>query len=264
MTKFYNYNLKVGNKVFENGTHIMAILNLTPDSFYPLSRVKDDLLFRAENMIKNGAEILDIGGQSTRPNAVQVGVLEEISRVVTALETIKKNFDVPVSIDTFYPEVAEECLKIGAEMINDVSCLAYDNMAETIAKYGASICIMHDRRKSTFPDMMTDKIYGLSKAIDKCLSVGIDKNKILLDGGIGFNKGKEEDFELLKNYRSLIDEFPQYPFLLGTSRKSMFGGEVFDRLPQTLESTIKAVRDGVLFVRVHDIKENMMAINGAK
>ena len=119
---------------------------------------------------------------------------------------------------------------------------------------------MHDRRDSKIKDLFLDKETGLAFAVDKLLKSGVDKNKILLDGGIGFNKNNDEDWQLLNGYDKLVDMFDEYPFLLGTSRKSMFGGEVGGRLSATLDSTVLAVKQGVLFVRVHDVKENAMVI----
>ncbi len=253
------YNLRVGERCFSTGTHVMGIINVTPDSFYPLSRVTSDAAERACVMLEQGAEIIDIGGQSTRPGAACVGVLEEMARVTPAVRAIKK-LGALVSVDTFYPEVALAALDEGADMINDVSCLAYDGMADIVAESGAAICVMHDRRKTACPDLMTDKISGLTAAVDKLLAAGVDKSKILLDGGIGFNKNNAEDWELLKSYSDLMAALEEYPFLLGTSRKSMFGGEVGERLSATLETTAQAVRDGVLFVRVHDVSENRLVI----
>ena len=256
------YDLKIRDKVFTGGTHVMAIMNATPDSFYIGSRLRDDAVKRAGRFIADGAEVLDIGGQSTRPNAEKVGALEEMSRVLPVIEEVRAAYpDIPISVDTFFPEVAEAAVAAGADMINDVSGLAFDGMAEVIASTGASVCLMHDRRKSVFTDLITDKITGLKKGVNKLLKIGVKCDRILLDGGIGFNKNNFEDWELLKNYDKLIEEFPNYPFLLGTSRKSMFGGEVADRLAATLDSTATAVKFGVLFVRVHDIAENKAMID---
>lgn len=256
------YNLKIRDKIFAEGTHVMAIMNATPDSFYCGSRLRGDAVARAGRFIAQGAEILDIGGQSTRPNAESVGALEEMSRVLPVIEEVRAAYpDIPISVDTFFPEVAEAAVAAGADMINDVSCLAYDGMAEVIAATGASVCVMHDRRKTQISDLFTDKAAGLRNAVNKLLKAGVSCDRILLDGGIGFNKSNVEDWELLKGYGKLIEEFPEYPFLLGTSRKSMFGGDVADRLTATLDSTVLAVKSGVLFVRVHDVAENKAMID---
>ena len=144
-------------------------------------------------------------------------------------------------------------------MINDVSCLGDKYMADVVAKYGASICVMHNRRGSKNKDMWLDKELGLMKATDTLLSAGVDRNKIIVDGGIGFNLSHDEDRTLLEKYSSL--ETIGYPLLLGASRKSFLGGEVETRLTATLDTTKLAVKQGVLFVRVHDVKENKMIID---
>lgn len=260
-----HYDFHVGNEVFESGTHIMAILNVTPDSFYAGSRHAHDAVETAKKFMEQGAEIIDIGGQSTRPGAQSVSALEEMARVLPAVESIKKEFpNALVSVDTFYPDVAQAAIDLGADMINDVSCLADKNLAKVVAQNDVAICVMHDRRKSKTPDLFFDKETGLIRAIDALLEQGLDKNRILLDGGIGFNKSNDEDWQLLNDYDKLLDMFEEYPFLLGTSRKSMFGGTPETRLSATLDSTMLAVKQGVLFVRVHDVKENRAVINLAK
>lgn len=265
MRKERKYDFRVGDKIFHSGTHIMAILNVTPDSFYAGSRHAHDAVETAKKFLEQGAEIIDIGGQSTRPGAQSVSALEEMSRVLPAVESIKKAFpDALVSLDTFYPDVAQAAIDLGADMINDVSCLADKNLAKVVAQNDVAICVMHDRRKSKTPDLFFDKETGLIRAIDVLLEQGLDKNRILLDGGIGFNKSNDEDWQLLNDYDKLLDMFEEYPFLLGTSRKSMFGGTPETRLSATLDSTMLAVKQGVLFVRVHDVKENRAVINLAK
>ncbi len=228
----------------------MGILNATPDSFFAESRIADDAVKRAGDMLACGAEVIDIGGQSTRPNSSPISAIEELSRVLPVVEAVRAEYNnALISVDTYFPEVAEAVLLAGANMINDVSGLEYPEIAQIVAKFGASICVMHNRRKSKTPDLFLDKELGLSKCVRQLLLAGVEKNKIMLDGGIGFNKSKEEDWALLKGYGSLLDYFDDYPFLLGTSRKSMFGGEVETRLSATLDSTSLAVRQGVLFVR---------------
>lgn len=260
-----HYDFHVGNEVFESGTHVMAILNVTPDSFFAGSRHAHDAVETAKKFLEQGAEIIDIGGQSTRPGAQSVSALEEMARVLPAVESIKKEFpNALVSVDTFYPDVAQAAIDVGADMINDVSCLADKNLAKVVAQNDVAICVMHDRRKSKTPDLFFDKETGLIRAIDALLEQGLDKNRILLDGGIGFNKSNDEDWQLLNDYDKLLDMFEEYPFLLGTSRKSMFGGTPETRLSATLDSTMLAVKQGVLFVRVHDVKENRAVINLAK
>ena len=265
MATLRKYDFEISGKRFESGTHVMGILNATPDSFFAGSRLQDDAVERAGKMLKDGAEIIDVGGQSTRPNSKPVSALEELSRVLPVVEAIRGEFkDALISVDTYYPEVAQAVIEAGADMINDVSCLEYDALVKVIAEGGASVCVMHNRRNSKIPDMFLDKEIGLNAAVKKLLAAGVPKSKILLDGGIGFNKSKEEDWALLNGYGELADYFEEYPFLLGTSRKSMFGGEPETRLSATLDSTALAVKQGILFVRVHDVKENKLVIDSLK
>lgn len=251
--------MKIGNRIFENYTFVMAIINLTPDSFWKGSRVGvDEVLFAAERAIKEGAAVLDLGAQSTRPNYREVGADEELKRLLKPLELIKADFDIPVSVDTYFPEVAKAALDCGADMINDIWGLTRGDMAKVISNRGGSVCIMHNSKTPLSGDIWGAIGKFLSNGVNIALQSGIDKDKIILDGGIGFAKSREQNFELLEGYDKL--SALGYPLLLGTSRKSMFGGAVEDRLPQTLESTRSAARKGVLFVRAHDVKENCEVI----
>lgn len=250
----------IGNGRYENYTYVMAIINLTPDSFWRGSRNDEyTILKTVEKAIKDGAGIVDIGAQSTRPGYTEVSAGEEISRFERPLELIKKNFQIPVSVDTYFSKSAKAALEAGADMINDVWGLTHDSdMAETIAKYNASVCIMHNAKQTLTGGIWKPITDFLENGVEIALEAGIKKEKICLDGGIGFAKTREQNFELLNGYERLASL--GYPLLLGTSRKSMFGGSVEDRLAPTVESTRLAARKGVLFVRVHDVKENVEAI----
>lgn len=250
----------IGNKKFENYTYVMAIINLTPDSFFSESRKDEYTVLKAvEKAVKDGAAVIDIGAQSTRPNYTEVSAYEEVSRFEKPLELIKRNFDIPVSVDTYFAKSARAALELGADMINDVWGLTYDNaMAQTVAEYNASVCIMHNAKETLSGEIFPKITSFLNDSINAALAAAIDKQKICLDGGIGFAKTIEQNFELLENYEKL--SALGYPLLLGTSRKSMFGGRVEDRLAPTVESTRLAARKKVLFVRVHDVKENARAI----
>lgn len=252
--------MKVGGVEFLNYTYVMAIVNLTPDSFYAGSRITDDsVLFTVEKAVKDGAAIIDIGAQSTRPGYTEVSADTEIERFSNALRRIKQNFDVPVSVDTYFSKSARAALQLGADMINDVSGLAHDaDMAKTIAEYGAAACIMHNSAKPLVGDIWQPVLSFLENSTRAALAAGVDGEKICVDGGIGFAKNREQNYELLDNYEKL--NVLGYPTLLGCSRKSMFGGRAEDRLPQTLAATVKACSKGVLFVRVHDVAENARAI----
>ncbi|MDE6605070.1 MAG: dihydropteroate synthase [Clostridia bacterium] len=258
--------MKIGNRTFDSGTHVMAIINLTPDSFFAGSRTAvDELLTRVKNAIEDGAEVIDIGGQSTRPGHTPVSAQEEWQRLERPIDMIKTNFDIPLSVDTYYPYVAQKALEKGADMINDIWGLQYEDkgeMAEIIARHDASVCIMQNQNGISPDGRLWEDMYCfLQKSLDIATRAGIDKNKIILDGGIGFGKNKEQNFTVVNSYSNL-HRFG-YPLLLGTSRKSMFGGDVQDRLAPTLETTKQAVKQDVLFVRVHDVKENMQAIREA-
>lgn len=250
----------IGGKNFQNYTYVMAIINLTPDSFYAGSRrTCDDVLFATEKAVNEGASIIDIGAQSTRPGYAEVSVEEEISRLEKPLQMIKDRFDVPVSVDTYFSKCADFALSAGADMINDIWGLTHDkDMATTIAKYNSSVCIMHNANSKVEGDLWQHVLSFLKNSTEIAVGSGIDKNKICVDGGIGFAKYGEQNFQLLNCYEKL--HTLGYPSLLGCSRKSMFGGRVEDRLPQTLEATRLACKKGVLFVRVHDVKENVKAI----
>ena len=250
----------IGSKEFKNYTFVAAIVNLTPDSFFKESRNDEyTVLKTVEKAVKDGAAIIDLGAQSTRPGYTEVSAETEISRLERPLRKIKENFDIPVSVDTYFSRTAETSLELGADMINDIWGLTHDgNMAKTVAKFGASVCVMHNSNRALTGDIFPQIINFLQNSLTLAEEAGIDRNKICLDGGIGFAKNREQNFGLLENYEKL--SALGYPLLLGASRKSMFGGRIEDRLPQTLQSTRLAARKRVLFVRVHDVKENIEAI----
>ncbi len=252
----------IGNRSFEKGTHIFAIVNMTPDSFFAESRTKEcEVLTKAEKMIKDGAAVLDIGAQSTRPGHTLVPPEVERERLLPAIRAVKRHFDIPVSVDTFYSSVARAALDEGADLINDIWGLQYDkDMAGTVAEYGASVCIMHNQSHNRYPQGLWQGIEDfLQVSLHLAKAAGIPENKIVLDGGIGFGKDKAQNFATLKEYTKLHSL--GYPSLLGTSRKRMFGGEPQDRLPATMRTSAFAAREGILFVRVHDVKENKYAID---
>ena len=250
----------IGKKAFENYTYVMAIINLTPDSFYAGSRVScDDVLFRVERAVKEGAAVIDIGAQSTRPGYSEVSAEQEISRFEKPLYQIKRAFDIPLSVDTYFEDSAKAALELGADMINDIWGLSRSqDMAKIIAQRGASVCIMHNAKEQIEGDVFPPVLDFLGRAATAAEAAGISKDKICVDGGIGFAKSKEGSLQLLNGYERL--KSLGYPLLLGASRKSLFGGEVENRLAPTLESTRAACAKGVLFVRVHDVKENFDAI----
>lgn len=250
----------IGNKIFDNYTYVMAIVNLTPDSFWRESRKTEYTVLKAVEKAENeGAAIIDLGVQSTRPGYVEVSSDEEISRLEKPLRSIKKNFGIPVSVDTYFAKTANAALSLGADMINDIWGFTHDKaMAQAVAKYNAAACLMHNSKTPLSGDIWPPITNFLQKSIQIALTAGVDKSKICIDGGIGFGKTKEQSLTLLNGYEKLNSL--GYPTLLGASRKSMFGGRVEDRLSPTVESSVQAAKKGALFVRVHDIKENFNAI----
>lgn len=238
----------------------MAILNATTNSFYAPSRLKGNVIERVERALDEGAEIVDIGGQSTAPNSPAISQLEESGIIIPIVEQIKAKYpSVILSVDTFYGEVARQALSVGADMINDVSGLADQTLAVAVAEFGASLCIMHNRRNSKVHDLWLDKESGLLSSAQTAIALGVPEERIILDGGVGFNKSAAEDWQLVKNYDRLSDL--GFQLLLGTSRKSFLGGEPETRLSATLDTTATAVSKGILFVRVHDVKENKMLVD---
>lgn len=250
----------IAGKQFKDYTYVFAIVNLTPDSFYAPSRTSsDDVLFRVEKAVKEGAAVIDVGAQSTRPGYKEVSSDEEIKRLEKPLYEIKRNFDIPVSVDTYYSKTAKAALSLGADLINDVWGLTHDSdMAATIAAAGASVCIMHNSKTPLTGDIWQPINDFLQGSVNLALAAGIDRDKICLDGGVGFAKDAAQGRELISHYERLAVQ--GLPLLLGASRKSLFGGRVEDRLPATLETTRLAAQKKILFVRVHDVKENVQAI----
>ncbi|WP_251391865.1 dihydropteroate synthase [Mediterraneibacter agrestimuris] len=259
--------MRIGSKEFDTKKHcyIMGILNVTPDSFSDGGKYTDmdAALFHAEEMVRDGADILDVGGESTRPGHIQITADEESARVVPIVEAVKQRFDVPVSIDTYKSRVAEAALAAGADLVNDIWGLKYDEkMAEVIAKSGAACCLMHNREKAEYNDFISDVLDDLRESVKLAKSAGIREDGICLDPGIGFGKTYEMNLEMMK-YLSLMYEL-EYPILLGTSRKSMIGLALDlpadQREEGTLATTVMGVMSGCGFVRVHDVKANYRAI----
>ncbi|MCL2522717.1 MAG: dihydropteroate synthase [Erysipelotrichales bacterium] len=253
--------MKIGKQNFAfNRTFIMGILNITPDSFFSNSRVIPiEALAAAKKMIEEGADIIDIGGESTRPGFEAISVEEELKRIVPALIELKNNVDTPISIDTYKASVAEKVIIEGADLINDIWGLKEDpKMAEVISRYGVSCCLMHNRKVAKYRNLIEDIIMDLKESIKIALNAGIKKDKIILDPGIGFAKSYEENLIVLRNLKRFKEL--GFPLLLGTSRKSVIGLTldlpVEERLSGTLATTTLAISAGFDFVRVHDVKEN--------
>ena len=259
--------MKIGNREFKEAghTYIMGILNVTPDSFSDGGKFNqmDAALKHAEEMIRDGADILDIGGESTRPGYTKISDEEEISRVVPVIEAVKKEFDIPVSVDTYKSGVAEAAAKAGADLINDIWGLKYDErMAKVIAESGLACCLMHNRDKAEYENFMEDMKNDLRETIALAKAAGIAEDKIILDPGVGFGKSYENNLEAIAQLKQLKEL--GYPVLLGTSRKSVVGLTLdlpaAERVEGTLVTSVFGVQAGCMFVRVHDVKENARAI----
>lgn len=257
----------IGNKKFDtkNHTYIMGILNVTPDSFSDGGKFNtlDSALFQAEKMIQEGADILDIGGESTRPGYTPITDAEEIERTAPVIEHIKTRFDIPVSIDTYKSAVAEAALQSGADLVNDIWGFKHDHkIAEAVFKYQASCCLMHNRSEAIYQNFMPDVLSDLKECITIAKKAGITDDKIILDPGVGFAKTYEMNLEIIREIHRLKEL--NYPVLLGTSRKSVIGLTLdlpaSERIEGTLATTIYGMMNGCSFVRVHDIKENKRAI----
>ena len=248
----------------------MGILNVTPDSFSDGGAYNsvDAALFQVEKMLLEGCDIVDVGGESTRPGHTEISVKEECERVMPVIKAIKERFDVPISLDTYKFEVAREGVLAGADMINDIWGLKYDNgeMAQVIAEYKVACCLMHNRRNEQYNAFLEDVFKDLQESVQIAQNAGISMDKIMLDPGVGFAKNYEQNLEILKN----LEVFKNlgFPLLLGTSRKSVIGLTLdlpSDRREEgTLVTTTKAVWAGYQFVRVHDCEKNKRAIKMAE
>ena len=205
---------------------------------------------------------LDIGGESTRPGHTPVGAQEEIERILPVIEAVKGRFDIPISVDTYKGCVAEEALKHGADLINDIWGLKYDpEMAPVIARYQAPCCLMHNKDNTEYNNFIVDMLAETQECVNIAKRAGIADDKILLDPGVGFGKTYENNLEIINKLECM--HTLGYPILLGTSRKSVIGLTLDlpadQRMEGTVATTVIGVMKGVAFVRVHDVKENYRA-----
>lgn len=263
--------MKIGSRDYKTKghTYVMGILNVTPDSFSDGGRWndRDRALKHVEEMVAEGADIIDIGGESTRPGYTLIPEEEEIARVAPVIEAVKANFDVPVSLDTYKGKVAEAGIAAGADLINDIWGLKHDNkIAYVIAKSGLPCCLMHNRKNTEYGSFLRDVAADLSESLQLAEQAGIDKGKIILDPGVGFAKSYEQNLEVINHLDGL--SALGCPVLLGCSRKSVVGLTLNlpadQRLEGTLATTVIGVMKGCMFVRVHDVKENVRAIKMAE
>lgn len=263
--------MKIGNREFEldKHTYIMGILNVTPDSFSDGGRFNqmDRALYHVEEMLRDGMDVLDIGGESARPGYTLLPAQEEIDRVVPVIRAVKERFDVPISLDTYKGTVAASGILEGADLINDIWGLKYDEkMAEVIAKNQVPCVLMHNRSKAEYQDYMKEVLEDLKDTLRIAERAGISREQIILDPGVGFGKTYENNLEIIGRLEELSKL--GYPLLLGTSRKSVIGLTLDlpadQRVEGTLVTTVFAVLKGCCFVRVHDVKENARAVKMAE
>jgi len=268
------FKLNLGKK-----THIMGVLNLTPDSFsgdgfYASCSVRrapcaEEIVALAEKMAGDGADIIDVGGESSRPEAMPVSLKEELKRTIPAIKVLGKKINLPISIDTYKPEVAEQALDNGAVIVNDISGLSNPKMLKLVAKYKAGVVIMHMKGKPRsmqnnpqYASLIDEIIEFLSDAINKAEAGRIDKQRIIVDPGIGFGKTLAHNLEILNE----LSEFKVLgkPILVGPSRKSFIGKllnvPADQRISGTVSSCVLAAKLGAKIVRVHDILEVKQAL----
>lgn len=263
--------MKIGKHDFDltNEAYIMGILNVTPDSFSDGGKHNqlDGALLQVEKMICEGASIIDVGGESTRPGYTMITVDEEVERVAPVIEAIKSRFDVEVSLDTYKSKVAEAGIKAGASLINDIWGFKYDReMAAVVATSGVACCLMHNKKEAVYNEYIRDVIAELKESVEIALNAGVQRDKIILDPGVGFGKSYQNNLEIINKCNELKEL--GYPILLGTSRKSVVGLTldlpVDERVNGTIATTVIGYERGCRFFRVHDVKENMEALKMAQ
>lgn len=282
-------NMKIGDKKFDlkNKTYIMGIIDVTRDSFYKQSRypVLENAVERAIEIESEGADIIDIGGESAKPGYTQISSSEEISRVVPAIKAVKKETDLPISIDTRKADVAREAINAGADFVNDIWGLKYDKeMAKVVADADVSVCISglfppfkdelsgvnvgdnahikENRKSTTHNSLMDEVIKDMKGRIDIALNHDINQNKIIIDPGIGYTKNMEQNLELISKLNK-INEL-NYPLLLAISRKPLIGNlldvPTEERLVGTITLNMIGIFNNVSILRVHDVKEHAQMI----
>ena len=259
----------------QSGKHVrplvMGILNVTPDSFSDGGKFHqiDNALTQAEQMIADGVDIIDIGGESTRPGAADVSESDELERVIPVLKAIKSKFNINVSIDTSKASVMSQAIEQGADIINDVRALQNPGCIEVVAEANIPVCLMHMQGQPRtmqanpqYDDVVGDIVSFFEERIEACLQAGIESNRIWLDPGFGFGKTLEQNYQLLarlKEFDSLA-----LPILAGISRKSMIGNllerSVEERLAGSLSAAVIAAQLGARIIRVHDVKETVDAL----
>lgn len=250
---------------------IMGILNFTPDSFSDSGKffTLDKALFQVEKMLNDGADIIDIGGESTRPNAEIVTLEQELERVVPLVEAVRKRFDCLISVDSSKAEVFRQSALVGADILNDIRALQEPNALETAVELGLPVCLMHMQgtpqnmqQNPEYDDVVEEVADFLNQRIFACTMAGIPKEHIILDVGFGFGKTVQHNYQLLKHLNAFVAS--GYPVLAGLSRKSMIGNvvnkPVDQRVAGSIAGALLAVQNGAKIVRVHDVAETADAL----
>lgn len=260
--------IKIRNKdlILGERTLIMGILNVTPDSFSDGGKYNslEKAMTQVKKLISDGADIIDIGGESTRPGHTQISVEEEIERVVPVIKAIREKYDVLISIDTYKYEVAKKAIEAGADIINDIWGLQYDNgeMAKLIKEHDVPLIAMHNQKEESYSeDIMQDLKTFFIKTFEIAAKYEIDRKKIILDPGLGFSKNAEHNIEIMSRLEELKE---MGPVLLGASKKRFIGKLLNDlpfddRVEGTIATTVIGIAKGVDIVRVHNVLENKRA-----
>jgi dihydropteroate synthase len=267
--------MQFGNRTVDlsSRTHIMGVLNVTPDSFSDggMFLRLDDAVRQGMKMIEEGADIIDVGGESTRPGSDPLPTEEELSRVIPVIESLSSKTDLPISIDTYKAEVARRALDAGAQMINDISALRFDpKMRQVASEFEVPVVLMHIRgtpkemqKNPTYDDVIAEITEYLRQSIRLAEGGGVDPGKIIVDPGIGFGKRLEDNLNILKNLKEF--SILGCPVLVGCSRKSFIGKildlPVEERLEGSLGALAAAVMNGANMVRVHDVKESKRVVS---
>lgn len=242
----------------------MGILNITPDSFSDGGKYRSisQAVQHALRMIKEGASVIDIGGESSRPGSKSVSVATELKRVIPVIKALRKKTAISISIDTYKPVVAKAAVAAGANWINDIDGLRNPDMRQLVANRSCPVVIMHQQTESRYHDVVLDIKKFFQQQIKLALAAGIKPKNIILDPGIGFGKTVKHNLEILRR----VDEFKKlgYPILVGASRKSFIGkstgAEIADRLPGTLAAHLIAVENGATWLRVHDVAAHVQCL----
>lgn len=259
--------MTIGTRKFDikNHTYVCGILNVTPDSFSDGGKYNDidQALFHAQEMVQEGADIIDVGGESTRPGYTQISEQEEIERTAPVVEAIRKRIDIPISIDTYKSAVAKANVEAGADMVNDIWGLKKDaKMASFLAEAKIPCCLAHNREEAKYKHFRKEMKTDLKESLHIAKAAGIENQRIILDPGIGFGKTYEQNLDALLVLKELGEL--GYPILLAASRKSVIGLTldlpIDQRVEGTIATTVLGVLQGVSFVRVHDVLENKRAL----